>query len=493
MEIDGEEWLFYKAFPINVALIRGTTADPAGNVTMEREALTLDAWRRRWRRSNANGLVIVQVERIAAAGAARPAPGHVPGVLVDCVVVAAARAPPADLCAPPTTPRSPARCGCPWTAGADAARRAQADRAPLRLRAADGRRGQPRHRRAGGRRGSRRRRAGARPPHADRRARRDRRHAAGRSRLRRGSQHARRSCTRTSSSTSTTAAGSTWHASAWPRSIAHGNVNVSRFGPRLAGAGGFINISQNARTAGVRGHLHRGRAGGRDRGRAVRIVPRGPAPQVRRSGPADHLQRLAGGGAGASRCSTSPSAASSRWGHDGPAPHRSRARASMSSATSSGRWLPADRRRRVATMDPRIFRQRPMQLFASCTSTCSRASSYDDERTLFANFEGMSIRSADDIESVRRAFEALCRRRSGRSRWSSTTTASVSTRTSRLPMQRWSRDLREAVLRHGVTLFEFGLYQNEARPRVRPDKGAASLQSAEDARAFIDQARGSRR
>ena len=87
MTVGGAEYLFYKALPLDVAFLRGTTADPEGNITMEREALTMESLAVATAVHNAGGLVIVQVERVAESGSLSQREVKIPGILVGCVVV----------------------------------------------------------------------------------------------------------------------------------------------------------------------------------------------------------------------------------------------------------------------------------------------------------------------------------------------------------------------------------------------------------------------
>ena len=88
IEFDGEEYLYYKPFPIDVAIIRGTAADEKGNMVMTHEALNLEAMSLATAVKNSGGMVIAQVRYIAQTGSLNCRRVKVPGVLVDYIVVA---------------------------------------------------------------------------------------------------------------------------------------------------------------------------------------------------------------------------------------------------------------------------------------------------------------------------------------------------------------------------------------------------------------------
>ncbi len=88
IRLAGEEYLFYRSFPIHVALLRGTTSDGKGNITMEHEALPLESLAIAQAVKNSGGRVIVQVERLTLRHVLSPHLVRIPGILVDCVVVA---------------------------------------------------------------------------------------------------------------------------------------------------------------------------------------------------------------------------------------------------------------------------------------------------------------------------------------------------------------------------------------------------------------------
>ena len=87
IEIDGRTLLRYKPFPVHVALLRGSYADPDGNVSQEEEPANLEAFAMALAAHNSGGVVIVQVRGLVEHGQLPARSVRIPGALVDAVVV----------------------------------------------------------------------------------------------------------------------------------------------------------------------------------------------------------------------------------------------------------------------------------------------------------------------------------------------------------------------------------------------------------------------
>lgn len=85
--LDGKEWLYYPRLKVDVAVIRGTSADSAGNISLEGEPSSQGILAIAMAAKNNGGIVIAQVRRTAERGAVHPKQVLVPGRLVDYVVV----------------------------------------------------------------------------------------------------------------------------------------------------------------------------------------------------------------------------------------------------------------------------------------------------------------------------------------------------------------------------------------------------------------------
>lgn len=87
VSLGGEEQLFYRSFPIDVALIRASTADTEGNLICDEDGLTQGILLQATAARNSGGIVIAQVKRVVQAGSVHPLMVEVPGAVVDYVVI----------------------------------------------------------------------------------------------------------------------------------------------------------------------------------------------------------------------------------------------------------------------------------------------------------------------------------------------------------------------------------------------------------------------
>jgi propionate CoA-transferase len=409
IDIGGKTWLLYKVFPLNVALIRGTTADPEGNITMEREALVLDAQAAAMAAHNSNGLVIAQVEGIAPSGTLDPRAVVVPGILVDRVVLALPGAHPqtygtaynpafsAEMKVAPGTMKSPAlderkviarRCafelplggvinlgiGVPEVVGAVAAEERLLSH--LTLTAEPGV-------------------IGGLPQGG----------------LDFGAAINIDALLHQNQQFDFYDGGGLDLACLGMAEVDRcGNVNVSRFGSRLAGAGGFINISQNARCVVFAGTFTAGGLEVLIEGGRLNIVTEGTKNKF-----VEAVEQITFNGSLAAERSQPVLYVTERCVF--------RRVPEGLELTEIAPGIDIDRDvlahmdfapilRNVRSMDPRLFLPQLLNLTTILFDhqLCNRLN-YDAERnTIFANFEGIGIRSTDDIESVRRVMETLCER-----------------------------------------------------------------------------------
>ena len=407
VEIAGETLLAYRTCPIDVALLRGTTADEAGNITMEHEALILDNLAQAMAAKNSGGLVIVQVERLAAAGSLNARDVVIPGPLVDAVVLA----PPerhmqtyATLYSPAFAQRLRAPEGALPRMALDArkiiARRVAFELPvngivnlgigmPEGVASVAGEEGLLPHLTLTTEPGV----IGGQP-------------AGG---LDFGAAVNTEALIPQNAQFDFYDGGGLDMACLGAAEVdATGNVNVSRFGPKLAGAGGFINISQNARSLCFAGTLTAGGLEVEVADGRLRIAAEGRTPKFR-----ERVGQITFSGARAARQGRPVLYVTERAVFE--LTPEGLALREIAPGLDVERDVLAQMGFRpiveaVAEMDPRIFAEAPMELAPELLhlGLDRRITLSEDRRRLFVNLEKLRVRSRADIARLRERVVALC-------------------------------------------------------------------------------------
>ena len=189
---------------------------------------------------------------------------------------------------------------------------------------------------------------------------------------------------------------------------ADGHVNVSRFGPRLAGAGGFINISQSSRRVLFAGTFTTGGLEVKVENGELKILREGKAKKF-----IQQVEQITFNGTYAAESGQPVLYVTERCvfrrGRDGMelievAPGIDVNRDIL------GQMEFTPIVRNPGMMDPRIFRDQPMELEETLLGIgIAERVSYDAERNiLFLNLEGLHVRNRDDVDRVRRVVEERC-------------------------------------------------------------------------------------